>query len=329
MDYKSVTRKLSNINLSLRRKPKKERPSVLTRTDDRETVRKSVLESLTSIYKTLEEDDDGYGYFLMENLMEFPIECADFMLEEIDDLSKPLTTCFFQPCSSLLLEEYPISPDFTEVMKTIQAHENAWLSSERLTDDLFNGAGFLSTWLTINFSHSWRAKGQEKASLQFAFTKWKPTGFGNLVDEEFEYTCFYPSKREPRHGWYDLEGAPHVMLTIAHRFEGKDECLLRGELLAIIAVMITRLRCDDFAEHSIIPVMIFSFMGRKGRILQAHTSDRMLIIRKSKLYDFSTLQEFREKTSLFLRYLTSQVVGDTQQTATGPVITESQVQADK
>lgn len=88
------------------------------------------------------------------------------------------------------------------------------------------------------------------------------SGFGDLIDEEFEYTTFYPSRREPRHAWYDREGAPHVMFTIAHRFEGKDECLLRGELLAIIAVMITRRRCDDFAEHSIIPVCnLISFVS--------------------------------------------------------------------
>lgn len=32
---------------------------------------------------------------------------------------------------------------------------------------------------------------------------------------------------------------PHVMLTLAHKYEGNDSSLLRGEVLAIIAVMLS------------------------------------------------------------------------------------------
>lgn len=66
---------------------------------------------------------------------------------------------------------------------------------------------------------------------------------------------------------------------------------------------------------SAVQVMLFSFMGgTQGRILQAYTNNEGLVIQKSKLYDFSTLENFREFINLFLRYLTSNAVGDTQQT---------------
>jgi hypothetical protein len=49
---------------------------------------------------------------------------------------------------------------------------------------------------------------------------------------------------------------PHVMLTLAHEYEGNNSSLLRGEAMAIIAVMLTRLESDSFQQHNIIPVRL-------------------------------------------------------------------------
>ncbi|KAJ9272790.1 hypothetical protein DTO212C5_1051 [Paecilomyces variotii] len=86
------------------------------------------------------------------------------------------------------------------------------------------------------------------------FTKWTPTGFGELVDKEFHHTVYSSQERNTMKAWYILEGYPHMMFTIAHSFKGREEYLLRGELLAITAAMITRLRSGYLPEHTIIPV---------------------------------------------------------------------------
>lgn len=58
--------------------------------------------------------------------------------------------------------------------------------------------------------------------------------------------------------------------------------------------------------------MVFSFIGeKKGRILQAHFSYNGLVIRKSKLYDFSTAEKAKPHIELFLQYMASDTVGDT------------------
>lgn len=56
--------------------------------------------------------------------------------------------------------------------------------------------------------------------------------------------------------------------------------------------------------------MIFSFMGnQQGRILQAHFGKQGLVIRKSKLYDFSSEAKAEKPTELFLQYMASEIQG--------------------
>lgn len=58
--------------------------------------------------------------------------------------------------------------------------------------------------------------------------------------------------------------------------------------------------------------MVFSFTGqRKGRILQAYESKEGLVIRKSKLFDFSTWEEAEKSINLFVQFMASDPVGDT------------------
>lgn len=172
MDHKSLTKKLSNLTLSIRRR-RQQRPAITIPKDDHENVRKRVLEGLTGIYRTLKESDDVYVTVKSSN--GFLIQYEDLILEEVDG---PLTTSiprFFQPCSSQFLKEHPISPESTEAMEETQSYERLWLSVHELRDYPLKGARFLCSWLALNFSEHWRVNGKEKASLEMDFTKWTPT----------------------------------------------------------------------------------------------------------------------------------------------------------
>lgn len=76
--------------------------------------------------------------------------------------------------------------------------------------------------------------------------------FAGLVDEEFKDAVL--QDRTPMEAWHILGDYPHLMLTVAHKSDGRREYLLRGELLTIAAVMISRLRSQRFAQHTVIPV---------------------------------------------------------------------------
>src|SRR5882762_2792317 len=74
-----------------------------------------------------------------------------------------------------------------------------------------------------------------------------------LLDDDFVDAVFYSLKFHPTDMWLDHQGRPHVMFCLEHDCES-DERLLPGELLAIVAIMLTRLRHPSFKSHSIIPV---------------------------------------------------------------------------
>ena len=84
------------------------------------------------------------------------------------------------------------------------------------------------------------------------------------MDDELEETVAYQNdpiwspiaslsaKDESKH--------PHFIIFMSHYdTEGDDNHLLRGELLTILAMMITRMEHPSFEKHCIIPVSIFFF----------------------------------------------------------------------
>jgi hypothetical protein len=75
----------------------------------------------------------------------------------------------------------------------------------------------------------------------------------STLDEDFVDTVFHSLNFHPTYVWLDRQGHPHVMFCLRNDYES-DERLLRAELLAIVAVMLTRLRHPFFESHSIIPV---------------------------------------------------------------------------
>lgn len=67
-----------------------------------------------------------------------------------------------------------------------------------------------------------------------------------------------------REGWIapdsQRENEPHVMITMEHFYAG-DEKISRGEILAILAVMMTQLDHDTLQSHYITPVSHSWYLG--------------------------------------------------------------------
>ncbi|KAL4941083.1 hypothetical protein BDV06DRAFT_223439 [Aspergillus oleicola] len=99
---------------------------------------------------------------------------------------------------------------------------------------------------------------------------------------------------------------PHFKAVMYSAISGREECLLRGEVLTILGIMMERLRMESLGKHLIIPVMLFSFMGpRHGRILLAYFDGQQLVIRKSPLYQFTSRDE--GSMELFARYQAAEI----------------------
>ena len=91
------------------------------------------------------------------------------------------------------------------------------------------------------------------------------SGFtASMMDDELEETVAY--QNDPI--WSPIASLsakdeskyPHFIIFMSHYdTEGDDNHLLRGELLTILAMMITRMEHPSFEKHCIIPVSIFFF----------------------------------------------------------------------
>lgn len=78
--------------------------------------------------------------------------------------------------------------------------------------------------------------------------------FSNSIIHDFFYKTVWNSLTwRPVNAWKPPEGYPHVMFMMEHGFQGDDK-LLRGEVLAIVAAMITRLQMPSLESHKIVPV---------------------------------------------------------------------------
>ncbi|PWY80790.1 hypothetical protein BO94DRAFT_424974, partial [Aspergillus sclerotioniger CBS 115572] len=111
--------------------------------------------------------------------------------------------------------------------------------------------------------------------------------------------------------WY-ADKSPHIMISCVHNSMGDNGTMQQGEVLAIVGAMVSSIFSRRFKASYNIPVLIFSFMGgRKARILQAHLNKEEILVRKRKLYDFSTEDAAYNSRDIFLRYMYCNRVGNT------------------
>jgi hypothetical protein len=76
-----------------------------------------------------------------------------------------------------------------------------------------------------------------------------------ILHDVFEDELFHSLKWHPNIAWRAryASSKPHVMFTLIHEFPSDDNKLLRGEVLAILATMLTRLTSDAYRDHTVIP----------------------------------------------------------------------------
>ncbi|RHZ47884.1 uncharacterized protein CDV56_103828 [Aspergillus thermomutatus] len=142
---------------------------------------------------------------------------------------------------------------------------------------------------------------------------WLSTDFSpSIIDDYFDGLIFESLKWNPANAFTTRTGcSTHVMFSLILGYE-PDERLLRAELISIVAAMVTRLANPEYEDHSVVPVMVISLLGeRKVRILQAHNNQGGIVIRKSGFIKFNSPEEATENMDLLMRFMASNVVGDT------------------
>ncbi|KAB8217835.1 hypothetical protein BDV33DRAFT_205926 [Aspergillus novoparasiticus] len=77
------------------------------------------------------------------------------------------------------------------------------------------------------------------------------------------------------------------MAVIYNNLVAADDTVLYGELLPILRIMLTQLWNPRFIDHMISPVLTYSLMGLKVQVIEAFFQDQRLVLRPTKLYDFT------------------------------------------
>ncbi|GIJ98463.1 hypothetical protein Aspvir_000580 [Aspergillus viridinutans] len=243
------------------------------------------------------------------------IKCVDLLGESTfhEESSVP---GFFRKMTHKKLRDYPINENNEETMGWHRRSKAFWSQTEKIYQGLrpIKQAAMMCGAMRLAFNAYKRTTSDGRQVTLRQVSGWKEADF---ADEIF-HSLFDDEVLHSKH-WYARDAwqsgkpqkQPHVMLTLAHEYEGNDSSLLCGEILAILATMLTRLESDFFKDHNIIPVMVLSFMADlKGRVLQAYFADDGLVIYKSRIFSFK--EEAGEKSAeLFLGYMGSEMIGAT------------------
>ncbi|KAL5341040.1 hypothetical protein BJX70DRAFT_396098 [Aspergillus crustosus] len=208
------------------------------------------------------------------------------------DIREAETVHDIQLHERILRKMSPEYPDIGTVIGSVMCHEfAAYIRVDKTTGEVYCGLA--------------EAAGWQEGDCDDRF----------LLDQYAVYSNIGDSEAVP---WviditeaYFQDDKPHVMFT-AVQHGPHNEALLRTELLAIMGVMLTRLKLPALREHKVIPVNAVSFFDDfKARVLQAHMTDGELAISWTGGYDFSTEDSRRESTQAMLAYMASRPIGNT------------------
>ncbi|GKZ81077.1 hypothetical protein AnigIFM56816_005588 [Aspergillus niger] len=146
---------------------------------------------------------------------------------------------------------------------------------------------------------------------------YRTTWFSKCVgDSPFEKSSLYKYE-QPEFGCYriaELNGPtrPHVKAVMYNNLVATDSTILFGELMPILRIMLTQLRRRKFIHEMVSPVLIFSLMGLQARVIEAFFHGENLVLRPTKMYDFSHGNSDAFK-SLAQWYILGEPIGDTTQ----------------
>ncbi|KAJ5782310.1 hypothetical protein N7457_004084 [Penicillium paradoxum] len=287
-------------------------------------TRSQVLAAMDEIYKRVEiyssAQIDPASYKLLG------INCR---LLELDDDGKhlhppnsdPSGPVFFEPRGAAWVP--PVVTN-SEYMKQLKGITDGWgnTKNDRLLRSLHSQASYVFScveWMFFQFRRQFYPPEDDRDPPNLRqMSKWLESGevVPSVVAERF-YPAIWGSIRSspaavfvPKSLLYPLGAPPHIMISILIAEEPSEE-LLRLEVMALAAVMITRLEGEESSEYNTIPVMVITFFGRmKVRVLEAHTSQQELVIKKTRLLDFSTNELANKNMNILLGFMAGDLVGD-------------------
>ncbi|KAH1451652.1 hypothetical protein KXX13_003326 [Aspergillus fumigatus] len=211
---------------------------------------------------------------------------------------------FFVPFPlETLMEHRIVTPD-EETKRDYEAHEDIF---DRTKNGFESRAPYFR--LIWHFECFRRSGIPDGPGRLIDITVWrKHSAYSEFMQEYFEPgVCFQPSHRPAAWWTAKTTSLPHLMCILDHRSKGSDE-VFRGEILTILATTITRFELECFHDEVVIPVIM---SDSKARIIQAYFNGDKLVIRKSRLYDFSTPETLSSSTTLFMQWMASKTGGNT------------------
>ncbi|KAJ5124338.1 uncharacterized protein N7515_008163 [Penicillium bovifimosum] len=105
------------------------------------------------------------------------------------------------------------------------------------------------------------------------------------------------------------EGRPPHTLILTLIEQEPSETLTRAEVMILAATMITRLEGEDCLEYNTIPVMAITIFGQmKARVIEAHCTAQVLVIKKTDLLDFSTNKVANKNMDILLGFMCADLV---------------------
>ncbi|KAF7182490.1 hypothetical protein CNMCM7691_002060 [Aspergillus felis] len=276
------------------------------------------VDGLHKVWKRVSVVESPYVTTSSCDMSDIRIWCVDVFHESSSD-EAAITPIFFRKMPHEKLQGYEIDSNDKQTMIDVSVQKDLWVSNEQdLCDELhpLGLAGAICNALQLAFDTNKRKISDGQKTTLMQKTGWKRVDFANgIFHSAFLDDVFHSQHWYPLNAWQSgkPKDQPHVMFTMAHEYEGKNSCLLRGEVLAIIAIMLTRLASDSLTEHNIIPVMALSIMaGRKGRVLQAYFADEGLVVFKSRLFSFAGEDDGKIAAEFFLQYMGSEIIGATE-----------------
>ncbi|OJJ45041.1 hypothetical protein ASPZODRAFT_70613 [Penicilliopsis zonata CBS 506.65] len=281
--------------------------------EDFAQVRQTVIQRINETYD-LVEDRDGM-HIQSDSLEGLQIKCEDLNLHPDESLDGSPQPVFFKPWPLASFPRPHPTDEYTSKQVEIYKAKKYWDIDSPLLAYQISQANYLSSIIGIFFEGLLRDVGRPQYKYPQCLetmASWIHKDFTyNIFADDFDPPLWTSVDWYPGEAWKSTKNVPHIMFTLILGYEPTED-LFQVEVLSILAAMITRLEGDEDLAHNTIPIMVISIMaGMKARVLQAHYNYQGLVIRKSQMISFPTVDEALPNIDLFLRFMASECVGDT------------------
>ncbi|KAG2019043.1 hypothetical protein GB937_005332 [Aspergillus fischeri] len=274
-----------------------------------------MIEHLDSIYR--KAYDLGKPFFDPRIYDKLKIRCETLDLKDDGEYANGIPApSFFDPLPLETLKNHRIITPDEEAKRDYLSYENIFDRPEDGDTSQVVSYRIMRhfDWYRRNGISSLRARLMDITVWREAYVPHFVSVTKNVLADEYFMPGVNGQRGYAPAGWWEEKSLslPHIMCMLEfYSFRGTEE-LLRGEILGILATTITRLELECFQDEVVIPVLMFSVMSDfKARIIQAYFNGDKLVIRKSRLYDFSTPETLSSSTILFIQWMASKPVGNT------------------